>query len=77
MSRLSTAERNKLPSSAFVFPKTREFPIHDENHARDALAMAGRVEPEKAAKVRAAVKRRYPNIKQGDGEMSPNEAPSR
>ncbi len=61
MAKLSTKARNALPSSAFVFPEDRSYPIHDESHARNALARsAGKPEE---AKVRAAVKRRYPNIK--------------
>lgn len=57
---LTTKARNNLPSGDFVFPKERKYPIHDENHARNALARAGG-KPEET-KVRAAVKRRYPNI---------------
>jgi hypothetical protein len=40
MAKLTAAARKKLPSSSFVFPATRSFPIHDLNHARDALARA-------------------------------------
>lgn len=68
MAKLTTEERDKLPSSAFVFPKTREYPIHDESHARDALSRsAGK--PEETA-VRAAVRKRYPQINQGDAARS-------
>jgi hypothetical protein len=59
--KLSAAARKRLPASAFVFPDTRSYPIHDANHARNALARAAG-KPEEAA-VRAAVKRRYPGIK--------------
>ena len=63
MAKLSTKARNALPSSAFVFPGDRSYPIHDQSHARNALARsAGKPEE---AKVRAAVKRRYPGIKVG------------
>lgn len=58
--KLSSKERDALPASAFVFPKDRKYPIHDEGHARNALSRAAG-KPEEA-KVRAAVKRRYPNI---------------
>lgn len=60
MAKLTTAERNNLPGSAFVFPKDRRYPIHDESHARDALARASG-KPEES-QVRAAVSRRYPDI---------------
>ena len=61
MSKLTAASRNSLPDSAFAV-SGRRYPIHDENHARDALARASG-KPEEA-EVRAAVHRRYPNIGQ-------------
>lgn len=39
MSRLTAAERNALPDSAFALPG-RRYPIPDATHARDALARA-------------------------------------
>lgn len=63
MAKLTTEARNALPSSAFVFPGSRRYPIHDIAHARDALARSSG-KPE-AAKVRAAVHRRYPVLKSG------------
>jgi hypothetical protein len=63
---LDTATRNALPSSAFVFPKTRDYPIHDATHARNALARASG-KPEEAA-VRAAVKKKYPKIGTADSD---------
>ena len=55
--RLSKAQRAALPSSAFVFPGKRAYPIHDRSHAAFALAVSkGRKE---GPAVRAAVKRRY------------------
>jgi hypothetical protein len=61
MAKLTAAARKKLPSSSFVFPATRSFPIHDLNHARDALARASG-QPEEAT-VKAAVYRRYPQLR--------------
>lgn len=55
MAKLSARERNGLPSSAFVFPDSREFPIHDRVHAYEALRMAGTQSPERAAQVKQAV----------------------
>ena len=63
MAKLTTATRAKLPSSAFALPG-RRYPIHDRNHARDALARVSQYGTayEKAA-VRHAVMQRYPDIK--------------
>lgn len=59
--KLSSGARNDLPASAFVFPKERRYPIHDESHAKNALARSSG-KPEEA-KVRAAVYSRYPKLK--------------
>lgn len=64
--KLSTEARNDLPASAFVFPETRRYPIHDISHARNALARsAGKPEE---GKVRAAVERKYPELKKAEPE---------
>lgn len=61
--KLTTAKRDSLPSSSFVFPDERKYPIHDESHARNALSrVAANGTPEEKQKVRAAVRRRYPTI---------------
>ena len=62
MAKLTVAVRKRLPSTAFVFPKTRKFPIHDRAHARDALARASHAGPAIFAVVRAAVHRRFPTM---------------
>lgn len=62
MAKLTAAKRNSLPSSAFVFPKTRKFPIEDPSHARNALSRAGAKGGSIQAKVRAKVKSKYPSI---------------
>ena len=63
MAILTTKERKNLPSSAFVFPASRRYPIHDEAHARDALArVAQNGSPSEIATVRAAVAKRYPDM---------------
>lgn len=62
MAKLTTAARNALPSSAFVFPKTRKFPIHDEAHQRDALSRAAAKGGSVEKKVRAAVHRKNPRL---------------
>ena len=63
LSVLDTAARKALPASDFVFPGKRAYPIHDLSHARDALARSSG-KPEAAA-VRAAVLRRYPDLRKG------------
>ncbi|MFH1571638.1 MAG: hypothetical protein ABIL09_26855 [Gemmatimonadota bacterium] len=61
---LSGEQRKKLPGSDFALPG-RRYPIHDEAHARNALArVAQHGSPEEQAKVRAAVRRKFPKIDQ-------------
>ncbi|MDP9439803.1 MAG: hypothetical protein M3P49_13860 [Actinomycetota bacterium] len=66
MAAISKAERDKLPASAFVYPKTRAYPIHDRAHARAALLLSARSDTSgDPAKVRRAVKRRFPDLLKG------------
>ncbi len=66
MAVLKAAARNNLPSSAFAGPN-RSYPIHDADHARAALSMVAKYgSPAVQARVRAAVRKRYPQI--GGGE---------
>ena len=72
---LSAADRRSLPDSDFALPGKGEgpkgkqagsYPIPDESHARSALSMvAQHGSSEEKAKVRAAVKRKFPGIEQG------------
>jgi hypothetical protein len=63
MAKLSTKERNKLPASVFAGPD-RSYPIEDVSHARNALARASQhASPALKSKIRAKVKRKFPNIK--------------
>ena len=74
---LSAAERRALPNKDFVFPGKGEgpegkqrgaYPINDKKHARAALAMAAaHASPEKEARVKAAVKKKYPEIEVSEG----------
>ena len=57
---LTTKARKKLPETAFALPPDR-YPIADLAHARNALARCSG-KPEES-KVRAAVYRRYPELK--------------
>lgn len=69
MSRLTTEERKRLHRSEFALPEKREYPIQDENHARDALARVSadgtRKEQER---VREAVHKKFPGIKESHEE---------
>jgi hypothetical protein len=64
MAVLTPSKRNSLPSSAFVFPDSRKYPIHDLAHARDALSRVSEFgsSSEKSA-VRAAVNKKYPTLR--------------
>ena len=64
--KLKSKARAALPDSAFALPESREYPIHDENHARAALSMLHNASPEQQSKIKAAVHRRYPDIGEGD-----------
>lgn len=66
MAKLTSAERNKLPSSDFAYPKTRSYPIEDEAHARDALARAVQHGNAVEAHVAAAVRKKFPGIEVTD-----------
>lgn len=70
MAKLSASDRKKLPQSSFAVPskaatpkgkaKSGSYPIPDRSHAANALARSSG-KPE-AAQVRAAVKRKYPDM---------------
>jgi len=60
---LTSQERKQLPSTAFAIPERRAYPIQDEAHAHNALSRVSQFGSEADKKrVRAAVKKRYPNI---------------
>jgi hypothetical protein len=72
---LSAAERRALPDSDFALPGKGEgpegkqagsYPINDEEHARLALAMVKKHDPEDEAEVRKKVHDKYPDIEQGE-----------
>ncbi|HET9730657.1 MAG TPA: DUF6582 domain-containing protein [Acidimicrobiia bacterium] len=41
---LSTAQQNRLPDTAFAFPKERKEPLTDARHVRNAIARFDQVE---------------------------------
>lgn len=57
---LTSKRRSKLATSTFAIPEERKFPIHDESHARNALARASGTKYE--SRVRRAVCKRYPDM---------------
>lgn len=62
--KLTTAARKHLASTAFALPN-RRYPINDKNHARNALARVSQFgDANEKSKVRAAVKRKFPDIGQ-------------
>jgi hypothetical protein len=62
MAKLTAKQRNSLPGKSFALPG-RRYPIEDKSHARNALSRVSQHgSPEEKARVRAAVKRRYPSI---------------
>ncbi len=62
MAKLNARARKSLPSSSFVFPKTRSFPINDMTHARMAVDMAARKSPAMEMKIDRVVHRKFPSI---------------
>lgn len=68
--RASTARgTRRLPSSAFAYPKTRQYPINTKRRARNALARsAQRGTSGNYATVRRAVLRRYPSMRKSGGK---------
>lgn len=87
---LSSRARKQMPTSDFAEPGSRKYPIADESHGRNALArVAQHGTSEEKAKVRAAVHRKFPDIKEStmDGakkwrpkkseEEAPKEEPRR
>lgn len=63
MAKLTAATRKKIPSSEFVFPDTREYPIEDRNHAIAAESMVERNgTPSQIRKVDREVKEEYPSL---------------
>lgn len=63
MARLTARGRRRIKKAAFVYPKSRSYPIHDRSHAQAALRMSARSDTSGSyTTVRRAVCRRYPNL---------------
>ena len=64
MAKLTTKKRKAIPTKSFAGPD-RSYPINDASHARNALARVSQHgTPALKARVRGAVRRKYPGIKQ-------------
>ena len=60
---LTALGRKHVKPSNFVFPKEKRYPIHDLAHARNALSrVAANGTPSEIAKVRSAVKKKFPAL---------------
>ena len=64
MSKLDSAERDRLGAQEFAFPKARKAPLEDASHVRNAIARFNQVKDvtdeerdEAWARIRAAAKR--------------------
>lgn len=63
MAKLTAKKRSGLSKKSFAEPGKRAYPINDANHARNALSrVAQNGSSAEKAQVRAAVKKKYPNI---------------
>lgn len=62
MSKLTTAQRNAQPARDFALPATRQYPIMDHEHARQALQELGHEPPRIQEAIRRAVYRRWPDL---------------
>ena len=67
MAKLTSKERNSLPSSDFAVPSERKYPLNDPNHARNALSRVSQFgTADLKKKIREKVHRKFPGIGQGD-----------
>lgn len=66
MAKLTGGQRKALPASDFAIPSKRAYPIENLSHAKNALSRSSGKPEEK--QVRAAVERKYPQLKKGKGK---------
>lgn len=69
MAKLSSEERNKLPESAFAFPRQRKEPLVDAHHVQQALARFDQVDDVSDAERDEAWKRIQQAAKKFDVEV--------
>jgi hypothetical protein len=69
LSVLTAKGRSHIKESNFAIPEKKKYPIHDIEHARNALARVAQYgTPEEKRRVRAAVKKKYPQLVKDDDE---------
>jgi hypothetical protein len=66
MSRLTAAQRKALPARDFALPKTRQYPIQDQEHARYALSDMGHETAKVQQQIKERVEARYPGLATAD-----------
>lgn len=63
MAKMTSKQRNSLPTKDFALPKERAYPINDKSHARNALARVSQHgTPAEKKAVRSKVHKKYPGI---------------
>lgn len=63
MAELTARGRRQIDRGNFAIPETRNYPIHDIAHARNALARVAQFgTTQEKRRVRAAVCRKYPSL---------------
>lgn len=85
MAKLNAAARKRIPKKSFALPAGSaasggkpSYPIQDKGHAVAALArVATNGTPAQKAKVRAAVKAKYPSLPSSKRQGNPSAARSR
>jgi hypothetical protein len=76
MPELSEKKRDKLPDSAFAFPKERKEPLNDASHVRSAIARFNQVEGVSEKERHAAWNRIKKAAKKFDVEIEDEKMPS-
>lgn len=70
--KLSSKQRNDLGDKTFALPDERKYPIPDSSHARNALARVAQYgTDDEKEKVRAAVYRKFPELKKSVEKDTP------
>jgi hypothetical protein len=63
--KLTYRERKELPTSEFAIPEERKYPVHNKDHAQNALVRVSQHgTPEERERVRRVVYRRYPELRE-------------
>lgn len=66
MAKLTAKARKAIKPSNFALPGTKQYPIENASHARDALSrVAANGSVAEQQKVKGAVRRKYPGIAVG------------